>query len=176
MSPTTLPTARSRRQITGKHVLAAMVGFFGVVFAVNGVLLRQALSTHSGVVAVEPYRKGLDYNRRIAADERQELLGWRADVVLEADGRLVLDIAGPDGRPITDLVVSATVGRPSTSRHDVHMRLREQRPGRWVAEAGTLASGSWLVTLEATSSAAAGMPADPSEPLFRMRRRLWLKP
>ena len=171
MSPTTLPAVRHRPGVTGAHVLWSMIAFFGVVFAVNGVLLTKALSTHSGVVAIEPYRKGLDYNRRIAADERQELLGWSASVALDGDGRLVLEVKEADGRPIDCLVVSASVGRPSTSRHDRHVRL-EGGAGRWMAQAGRLEPGAWLVTIEATPEAG----HRGSEPLFRMKRRLWLTP
>lgn len=171
MSPTTLPAARRQTGITGAHVLWSMIAFFGVIFAVNGVLLTKALSTHSGVVAVEPYRKGLDYNRRIAADECQELLGWSAAVTLDGGGRLVLEVKEADGRAVDGLVVSATVGRPSTARHDRHVRL-DGGAGRWVAQAGPLEPGAWLVTVEATP--AAGHSG--SEPLFRIKRRLWLTP
>ncbi len=54
--------------LTGRHVLLIFLAFFGSIFAVNGWFLYSALSTHTGVVAVEPYRKGLAYNERIARD------------------------------------------------------------------------------------------------------------
>ena len=63
--------------LTGRHVLAAMLVFFAVVFAVNAAMIYAALSTYSGVVADEPYRKGLHYNERIVADERQRQRNWR---------------------------------------------------------------------------------------------------
>ena len=52
-------------------MLWVFLGFFGVVFVVNGAMIYSAVSTHSGLVANEPYRKGLHYNERIDADERQ---------------------------------------------------------------------------------------------------------
>jgi nitrogen fixation protein FixH len=180
MSPTILPTARREtadRGLTGRHVLFVIVTFFGVVFAVNGVLLSKAISTHSGIVAVEPYRKGLDYNRRIEADERQELLGWKAEVTLVAGGRLTLDVTGDGGSRIPDLVVSATIGRPSTSRHDKHLRLEEDRDGLYAADAGALEPGAWIAIVEVTRAPIAGAPpVTDTEPLFRLKRRLWLKP
>ena len=42
--------------VKGRHVLFMFLGFFGAVFAVNGYFLYEALSTHSGVVAVEAMR------------------------------------------------------------------------------------------------------------------------
>ncbi len=65
-----------------------LIAFFGVIFAVNGYFLYSALSTHTGVVAIEPYRKGLAYNERIAADERQKALGWQRQTSLARDGRV----------------------------------------------------------------------------------------
>ena len=61
-----------RGTIQGWHVLVGMIVFFGIIFAVNGVFLVSALNTHTGIVSQQPYRKGLDYNARIAADARQE--------------------------------------------------------------------------------------------------------
>ena len=57
-------------------MLGVFLGFFATVFVVNGAMIYSAVSTHSGLVANEPYRKGLHYNERIAADERQARLGW----------------------------------------------------------------------------------------------------
>src|SRR5688572_2876208 len=77
--------------LRGGHVLAAFLAFFGVIFAVNGVFLYMALSTHTGLVAQEPYRKGLHYNDRIAAAERQQALGWTSDLRLAPEsGALTL--------------------------------------------------------------------------------------
>jgi len=71
MSPTVLPTApRQQQGLRGRHVLAGFLGFFAIVFVVNGAMMYAAVSTYSGLVANEPYRKGLHYNERLAAAER----------------------------------------------------------------------------------------------------------
>ena len=62
--------------LQGRHVLMILATFFGVVFAVNGIFLVAAIWTHAGIVANEPYRKGLAYNSRVAAQMRQTDLGW----------------------------------------------------------------------------------------------------
>ena len=98
-SPLVIPSQR----LTGRHVLVVVVLFFGIVFAVNGVLLWKALSTHSGVVAQEPYRKGLAYNTRIAADARQAALGWSALLDVEAKGLVALTLVDATGRPVSEL-------------------------------------------------------------------------
>ncbi|MCB1512065.1 MAG: FixH family protein, partial [Hyphomicrobiaceae bacterium] len=109
----------SRGGLRGIHVLAIFLGFFGVVFAVNGVFLYQALSTHTGVVSRQPYRKGLEYNSRIADAERQQKLGWRDDLSYRREaGMLVVKITDKGGSPVTGLYVSGIIGRPSTAQQD----------------------------------------------------------
>ncbi|MBI5104899.1 MAG: FixH family protein, partial [Solirubrobacterales bacterium] len=73
-------------EITGKHVLLGMLAFFGLIIAVNIVMMRLALSTHTGVVAENTYRKGVKYNEEIAASERMALLGWRNQMALAPTG------------------------------------------------------------------------------------------
>lgn len=179
MSSTSLPNTRSPRPIanglTGRHVLLAMVGFFGVIFAVNGVLLWKALATHSGLVANEPYRKGLAYNERIEADERQRRLGWTDDVQLVGRNTITVALAGDAGAPVTGLEISAVLGRPTTTRQDMRLTLVEVAPGRYEAATGPLEAGAWLVALEARQSAVASA-APVGEPVFRSKKRLWLKP
>lgn len=156
-------------QIDGRHVLAGFVAFFACVFAVNGYFIVRAVSTHTGVVSQEPYRKGLAYNDRIAADERQTELGWRETLTLTSTGQLALNLADRDDKPVPALRISATVGRPSTVSHDRTVNLREIADGQYTADIGSLDGGNWVVTIEAWRGAE-------REPAFRLRRRLWLKP
>jgi nitrogen fixation protein FixH len=148
----------------------AVLGFFAAVFAVNGVMIYSALSTYSGLVANEPYRKGLNYNERIAADERQAGLGWSDAVEIGRDGRVALQVSNRDGRPVTGLKIEAVLGRPSTNRHDVRLTLGEAAPGRYEAQTAPLGEGSWLIAAEARVDARA------EDPVYRTRRRVWLKP
>lgn len=167
MTETTL-AARKPRQLQGRHVLAAFVVFFGIIFAVNGYMLVAALRTHSGVVAVEPYRKGLAYNDRIAAGERQAAIGWRETASLDASGRVAVRMTAKDGAPITGLRLTAVLGRAVTERGDVPLTFTETAPGDYVAMVGPLAAGTWLITFEASDR------TDPAI-LYRAKRRLWLK-
>ena len=61
MSDTTIgPSA----PLNGWMVLAMLGGFFAVVFAVNGLMAYDAISTFRGEVAPHPYEDGLAYNSR----------------------------------------------------------------------------------------------------------------
>ena len=170
MSPTTLPGAGAACGLQGRHVLIATLAFFGVVFAVNGLLLYKALATHSGLVAQEPYRKGLAYNDRIAADERQAALRWTAEVSVSAPGDIALTLAAADGRPVAGLSIAAMLGRPTSNRHDLRLSLVEVEPGRYVAAAAAIDAGAWLLDIEAREG------TGPGAPVYRMRRRVWVKP
>lgn len=158
------------RPMTGRQVLAMFIAFFGVIFAVNGYFLFSALSTHTGVVSVEPYRKGLAYNRRIAADARQTALGWSEDIAVDGTGEVTITIGDADRRAISRLSISAIMGRPSTSADDRLLHFTEHSAGTYRATTRDLPEGNWIISVEARLS-----PAD-AEPVYRARRRLWLKP
>jgi nitrogen fixation protein FixH len=165
-----MAAAPGQWELKGRHVLAILVGFFGVVFAVNGYFLYSALSTHTGIVANEPYRKGLAYNSRIDADQRQSELKWNDTVVLAPDGTVEVTMTGPNGDKVAGLVLTGTLGRPATGEFDRRWQLAETAPGVYKVAAGALATGSWLVAIEGR------MAAGDTDPTDRARRRLWLKP
>lgn len=157
-------------EITGRHVLFGFIGFFSVVFAVNGVFLRSALSTHTGVVANEPYRKGLKYNERIAADEQQHALGWSDDIALSSDGkRILVTFKDAAGAPVQGLQLTGTIGRPATVTRDKPIEGREVAPGQYEADVALAEPGGWIASVEARRG-------DGDDVVFRARKRLWLKP
>jgi nitrogen fixation protein FixH len=158
--------------ITGRHVLLAMIAFFGIVFAVNGVFLYTALSTHTGVVANEPYRKGLAYNERIEADIRQQALGWQADIAVpEKAGDVSVKLIDREGRPLTGLGLSGRIGRPSTGDMDRPLSFKDSGGGTYVAALDALQEGAWVIDLQASELKSSG-----EDVVWRMRKRLWQKP
>jgi nitrogen fixation protein FixH len=138
----------------------------------NGVLIYWAVATNSGLVAVEPYRKGLHYNQRIAADEQQRQLGWSEKVTLTQGGHLTLTLTDRAGQPVVGLKVETVLGRPATNRQDIRSAMVEVSPGRYEARTAALDAGAWLISVEARgdSGAAGGAPT------YRIRRRVWLTP
>nr|PZN88171.1 MAG: nitrogen fixation protein FixH [Pseudomonadota bacterium] len=163
-------SAKRSEGLTGRHVLIGVLAFFGTVFLANGIFLYSALSTYTGVVADEPYRKGLHYNKRIAAAERQESLGWSAETKLVPEEGLSLVLRDRNGRPVSGLFVSGVVGRPSTNRHDRKVTLIEVEPGRYAAPIEELSPGAWLVDLQAV-----WIGTGDKEPVYRLRKREWVK-
>ena len=157
--------------LTGRHVLFAFVGFFGVVFSVNAYFVNRALSTNTGVVANEPYRKGLKYNERITASERQVELGWKDSITLGEDGtRLIVELTDAASKPVTGLKLQTTIGRPATTAEDKILDLAETAPGRYETLLDLAGAGAFLASLEAQDPAKTGVDV-----VYRARKRLWLE-
>lgn len=161
-----------RRPITGRMVLIALLGFFGVTFLVNGIFTWFAVSTFNGVVTEGSYRKGLQYDEQLAAEAAQERLGWSAELQLAGDGRaLRFTVTDGDGRPVAGRLVRLQIGRPATDRFDRTLRLSETAPGIYMGDVTWPGAGNWLAYLEVLEGY-----GDAAQVVYRMKKRLWLKP
>ena len=56
-------TASTAFRLTGWHVLASVVLFFGVFITVDVLMAIDAYRTYSGEVSTSPYEDGLAFNR-----------------------------------------------------------------------------------------------------------------
>jgi nitrogen fixation protein FixH len=163
-------THSKSHELTGRHAFGIFFGLFAIVSAVNGIFVYRALSTNTGVVAIEPYRKGLNYGERIAADERQHALGWRSQIALNADGsRITAALRTADGQPLTKLEVSANIGRPATVIEDETVTLLEISPGAYEAPLRAGKAGAYIADLTVRDPAG-------TTPVYRTRSRLWVRP
>lgn len=159
-------------EITGKHVLIGMLAFFGLIIAVNIVMMRLALSTHTGIVAENTYRKGVKYNEEIAASERMALLGWRNQMTLAPTGdKLSIDIRDKDGNAVRGLAIKATLGRPASEKYDLSLTLSETAAGTYEATLPVREAGTYVASIEASDPA-----REQDGVLYRAKERLWLKP
>ena len=64
-APKIEPAKKPQRELTGGKVLLWLVAFFGVVFVVNGVLVRAAISTFGGVETLSSYKAGLQFEQEV---------------------------------------------------------------------------------------------------------------
>lgn len=163
----------AERVITGRHVLFGMIAFFGVILAVNSVFLYTSLSTYTGVVSNEPYRKGLAYNERIEADKIQQALGWETNIALSSTGdALDIMINDRNGNPIGGLGLEGSIGRPATAAMDVVLDVKETAPGHYQAKFPTLMAGAWQIDL-----AAKELTRNGDKIVWRARKRVrWQTP
>ncbi len=155
--------------INGRHVLFGLLGFFGVMFAVNGVFVYVATTTFSGTSTEDAYVRGLRYNESIETHRAIEATGWRHAATIEGS-QVVLTVRQADGRPVSRLVIEGRIGRPATQALDLGITFDADGDGRYVAETGGLAHGQWQ--LSATVHPGAGY----SLPTYEMTTRLWSKP
>ena len=114
-----------------------------------------AVSTFTGLETTNAYQKGVNYNDRLVAAERQRELGWEA-VGRDADaGRAesrspwTLVLSDRLKSPITSAEVEAEIVRPVQSGHDLTVRLDDQGGGRYAAIVDLPLAGQWDIRLTA---------------------------
>lgn len=163
-------SAASVKPLTGKHVLAIILGFFGIMLAVNMLFLFSALSTFNGGEGGKAYQAGLEYNRTIAAARQQDLLGWSHSVEADMAGEVRVTLRDGKGAPISMPELRGEIARPVAEKFTRTLIFKEVRPGLYVADAGALEAGNWMMSF----AARAGEQNDAI--IYRARKRLWLKP
>ena len=134
------------RELTGLAVLLCFLGFFGVVFAVNALLVQAATSTFGGLETGSSYKAGLMFAQEMAQAEQQEARHWRVDGTLRRDsaGKAALDIGARDasGAPLAGLTAQARLAHPADARLDHAIALNrtgagafhgetQAQPGQW---------------------------------------------
>lgn len=69
---------------TGRHMTMIMVGFFGVVIAVNITMAVLASGSFGGTVVDNSYVASQRFNTWLAAARAQRRLGWSAAITVDA--------------------------------------------------------------------------------------------
>ena len=158
---------RAPRLVTGRTVLACLIGFFAVVFIANGIMIRAAISTFGGLETSSSYQAGLAFGRESAAAHAQDELHWHvsAQVRRATDATLVeVDARDSADRPLTGLTASAHLAHPNDRRADQEVSLTESSVGYFRGTAAP-AAGQWDLIVELSRD---------GEPLFRSRNRIVL--
>ncbi len=142
---------KTQRELTGRAVLLWLVGFFAVIFAVNGWLVQAATSTFGGLETDSSYKAGLMFEQEVAKAERQQELKWQVDgaLVRGRGGAAVLDISVRDaqGQPVDGLTADATLAHPANSRLDHVIHLGAAGAGRFHGE-DTAQPGQWELVVD----------------------------
>lgn len=152
--PQTAGGQQMRGEIKGKHVLAAMLGFFGIILVVNGIFTYFALSTFTGLSKDDAYRRGRAYNQTIEAAARQQALGWnvQAEHRFTADGAFELIVRPRDknGAPLTGLRIEAYMARPTQADLDRSISVTETEAGLYRGTVDLPSKGQWDLELRAS--------------------------
>ena len=155
---TTVTATASRRP--GWWYPYIFVGAFGVVVAVNMVMMYSAIHTFSGLETDQAYEKGLAYNKVLAMAEAQKKLGWTVEMEAAAmpagathGADLHLAFRDKDGNPLSGLSVEAAFIRPTALGHDSTVQLPELGHGRYGAPVTLALAGQWEVHVTARQGA-----------------------
>ena len=156
-------------ELTGKHVLLCLLGFFGVVVGVNAIMVKAATSTFGGVETTSSYKAGLLFGQDVAKAVRQGGLRWRVDGKLarDGDGDAVLDISARDatGAPLAGLKAQARLAHPVDERLDHVIPLKRIGEGLFQGRAPAQ-SGQWELIVDLYRDGGR---------VFRSRNRVTLK-
>lgn len=134
------------KRLTGRGVLIIALAAFGIIIAANLAMLFAATGSFPGLVVKNSYVASQGWDRRTAA---QRALGWQASAAYRA-GALHVTMTARDGKPVTGLTITAVVGRPASTREDIHLDLAEGSAG-YVAPLD-LAPGRWRVEISSTDA------------------------
>lgn len=155
---------------TARQVILGFVAFFVLLIAVQAAFITIAISTHTGVVSTQPYRKGLNYGDRIAFADAQEKRGWQETFTLSPDqNQLTFRLAEKDGTAIPALKVRGTLSRPVHKNDDRDLTFNQTAEGSFSADLAPSLSGAFIADVEVRKGRSDTL-------VWRSRRRIWIKP
>ena len=156
--------------LTGRKVLAMLLGFFALIVLVNGIFLYFALSSFSGLSTENAYLKGLHHNNTLAQGRAQKAAGWNVATAVPrpAPGQPVIlrvQVSDREGRALDQLKLTGTFRRPTHEGDDLALDFKALGKGGYRADAPATA-GQWDLQLRAKLE-------DRQD--YRWETRLWLK-
>lgn len=155
----------SIKKFTGKKALLWFVGFFLVVFSVNGVMAYFALNSWGGLATKNAYRKGIHYNDQIALAEQQEKSGWQialARIPTSADkDRLDVEVTWPEN----DLPPTQVTALISRHAHDQEITLTKINDNIYSSPLNLPQAGQWHVTILVNRV---------SGPIYRLKQKIFI--
>lgn len=132
-----------------RWIPASFVLFFIGLAGVEGVLITLSLNSFTGLSETDPYRRGLDYNKTIAARDRDRALGWRVSVGFEPEGALrgLVKVAARDaaGSELKGARVSGTAEHPVGGKEPVKIAFGSFESGSAEGALAVDAPGRWFL-------------------------------
>lgn len=147
MSDTVNPKTSKPRELTGKHVLAMLLVFFGIIITVSIVFTTLAVKSFRGEDVKQSYRQGVDYNQTLDARAAQLDLGWQAAINVTGtaqDRTLIVKVTGQGDRLLSDLSVTGRLRHPADSTLDRPLEFTRTDDGLARADLSGL-YGQWTV-------------------------------
>ncbi len=154
-------------KLNGKHILAGLIGFFAIIFAVNGAFIYYALESWTGLDIDNSFVHGLSFEEDI-----QEAHEWKVEIDPEDLGNdkasLSVIIERVDGKSATPYSIDAEIRRPAVTGYDQDIELRQIGPRHYVGEIQVAGPGQWQIRVRGRDQSKAV--------LFRADKVMFLKP
>lgn len=136
---------RPQGKFTGKHLLAIMVAFFGVIIAVNFTMAWFASNSWTGLVVSNSYVASQHFNEELEAAREQKARGWKSAIAYR-ENRLSLKLVDQSENPVILDRLKAVAGRPATEIADRTVDFQYAGGGLWIAET-ELGHGLWKLDI-----------------------------
>jgi nitrogen fixation protein FixH len=136
------------RTFTGRHMLAAMLGFFAVIIAVNFTMAWFASSTFGGTVVDNSYVASQKFNGWLKQSRQQAALGWQPVLGLDETRHPVLAI-GIGGAPQPGFRATGLAQHPLGRAPDVALAFDAGADGRLIGT-NPLPPGRWYARVTIT--------------------------
>lgn len=149
--PSPAPIRAKTPELTGRHVLVALLVFFAVVLGVNMTMMTLALRTMPGAEVKSSYEASQRFNLGLDAIAAQDRRGWRVDIAtngLRRAGVLGVEVRDHSGEALAGLTVLARFERPIDASQDRQVAFDNLGAGRYSARMPELAVGQWTLTVE----------------------------
>ena len=132
----------------GAYVPWLFVAGFGIIIAVNAIMIWFAVSSFSGLYSANPREQGLRYNDILARQKVRDALGWKVDVAWQPSAtRMEIDARDAAGQPLMGARVTASLVRPVERRAPIAVVLGPVDIGRYVAHVDLPEHGNWDVDI-----------------------------
>ncbi len=131
---------------TGKHMLAVMLAFFGVVIAVNFTMAYFAVSSWTGLVVENTYVASQEFNAKAAEARAWKDTGIQTTLEASAQG-IRYEVKHPEMGPVAGEQVIAQFRHPVGEAFDFSLTLTPAGSGVFVTD-HPVSAGQWIVDLE----------------------------
>jgi len=155
--------------LTGRGVLIWLVGFFGIIIAMNTYFIMVSSRTFRGEDEQKPYLQGVEYNQTLARHGEQAALGWQAAITASrlpgGDVRIEIQMRDRAGHPVIATALAGELRHPADENRDRALHLTQTEPGTYQVRLPHVSPGVWDILVHSSSEHAP----------FDAERRLWVR-
>lgn len=145
-------TTRKSREFTGRHMLFTILGFFGVVIAVNLTMATLANTSWTGLVVENTYVASQQFNKKAEQGRAQAALGWTGKLTI-AGGEVRYSLTDAGGKPVAVHGVKVLFRHPAYEAEDKSVTLAAASGLKFAAH-HMPKDGVWIVEIDADASLA----------------------